>query len=73
MTILTSLLGTKAFGLMVYMWQEGAAAAPGEAAPVDHFSLMAMVKSMGAVISCVVVVLLIVSVYSIADHKLSAI
>ena len=46
-TILTSLLGTKAFGLMLFMWQE--AAAPAATPAVDHFSLMTMIKSMGAV------------------------
>lgn len=63
MTILTSLLGTKAFGLMFYMWQEATpAATPG----VNHFSPMVMIKSMGAVAIAVVIVLLIMSVYSIA-------
>ena len=65
MTILTSLLGTKAFGLMVYMWQ-AAEATPSPTPGVNHFSPMAMVKSMGAVGIGVVVVLLIMSVYSIA-------
>ena len=65
MTILTSLLGTKAFGLMIYMWQ-AAEATPSPTPGVNHFSPMAMVKSMGAVGIGVVVVLLIMSVYSIA-------
>ena len=65
MTILTSLLGTKAFGLMVYMWQ-AAGASPTATPGVNHFSPMAMIKSMGAVAICVVIVLLIMSVYSIA-------
>ena len=64
MTILTSLLGTKALGLIVFMWQEASPAA--SPAAVDHFSLMRMVKSMGAVAIGVVIVLLIMSVYSIA-------
>ncbi len=63
MTILTSLLGTKVLSLIVFMWQEAAPAATPE---VDHFSLMSMVKSMGAVAIGVVIVLLIMSVYSIA-------
>ena len=50
MTILTSLLGTKAFGLIVLMWQ----AAP--AAETDHFSIMSMIKSMGKVAIGVVIV-----------------
>lgn len=65
MTILTSLLGTKAFGLMVYFWQ-AAEATPSPTPGVNHFSPMQMVKSMGAVAISVVVVLLIMSVYSIA-------
>jgi len=64
-TILTSLLGTKAFGLIVYMWQ-AAEATPAPTPGVNHFSPMQMVKSMGAVAIGVVVVLLIMSVYSIA-------
>jgi biopolymer transport protein ExbB/TolQ len=47
-TILISILGTKAFGLMVYMWQ-AAEASPAATPGVNHFSPMAMVKSMGAV------------------------
>ena len=65
MTILTSLLGTKAFGLMVYLWQ-AAEATPAATPGVNHFSPMQMIKSMGAVAIGVVVVLLIMSVYSIA-------
>ena len=57
MTILTSLLGTKAFGLMVYMWQ-AAEASPAATPGVNHFSPMAMIKSMGAVAIGVVIVLL---------------
>jgi len=64
-TILTSLLGTKAFGLMFYLFQE-AAATPAATPGVNHFSPMAMIKSMGAVAIGVVIVLLIMSVYSIA-------
>lgn len=63
MTILTSLLGTKVLGLIVLMWQE---AAPAATPAVDHFSILAMIKSMSAVGIAVVVVLLIMSVYSIA-------
>jgi biopolymer transport protein ExbB/TolQ len=62
-TILTSLLGTKAFGLLMLLQE--AAASP-EATGADHFSLTAMIKSMGGVAIAVVVVLLIMSVYSIA-------
>jgi len=45
------------------LWQE---ASPAATPAVDHFSLMRMVKSMGAVAIGVVIVLLIMSVYSIA-------
>ena len=63
-TILTSLLGTKVLGLVIFMWQ---AATPATSpAAVDHFSLMTMIKSMGPVAIGVVIVLLIMSVYSIA-------
>ncbi len=64
MTILTSLLGTKAFSFLIFFWQ---AAAPAEgASAADHFSLTAMIKSMTAVGIAVIIVLLIMSVYSIA-------
>ncbi|MDQ3472510.1 MAG: MotA/TolQ/ExbB proton channel family protein, partial [Acidobacteriota bacterium] len=67
MTILTSLLGTKAFSFLIFMWQ-AAGASPAEAggAAADHFSITQMIKSMGGVAIAVVVVLLIMSVYSIA-------
>ena len=64
MTILTSLLGTKAFSFLIFLWQ--AAPAPAEASAADHFSLTSMIKSMTAVGIAVIVVLLIMSVYSIA-------
>jgi biopolymer transport protein ExbB/TolQ len=64
-TILTSLLGMKAFSLIVFFWQS-AAATPTGTAEVDHFSLISMIKSMGLVALAVVFVLLIMSVYSIA-------
>ena len=63
MTILTSLLGTKAFGLLMLLQE--AAASP-ESSGADHFTLTEMVKNMGGVAIAVVVVLLIMSVYSIA-------
>ena len=64
-TILTSLLGTKAFGLLVLLWQAGATA-PASSDTADHFSITSMIKSMGGVAIAVVIVLLIMSVYSIA-------
>jgi biopolymer transport protein ExbB/biopolymer transport protein TolQ len=65
-TILTSLLGTKAFTFFVFLWQEAGATPAEGGAAADHFSIMQMVKSMGSVAIGVVVVLLIMSVYSIA-------
>lgn len=64
MTILTSLLGSKLFSLALFMWQEAAPAATPP--PVDHFSLMTMIKSLGVVAAAVLIILLIMSVYSIA-------
>jgi len=66
-TILTSLLGAKAFGLVVFLFQAaGESPAPTTGSPADHFSIIAMVKSMTAVGLSVVIVLLIMSIYSIA-------
>ncbi|MEP6921753.1 MAG: MotA/TolQ/ExbB proton channel family protein [bacterium] len=62
-----SFLGAKAFGLLVFMWQAaGASPAATGSTTADHFSLVAMIKSMTAVGLAVVIVLLIMSVYSIA-------
>ncbi|HSB26516.1 MAG TPA: hypothetical protein VLE19_01615, partial [Pyrinomonadaceae bacterium] len=63
MTILTSLLGTKALGLLLLLQE--AAASP-EASNANTFTLTEMVKNMGGVAIAVVIVLLIMSVYSIA-------
>jgi biopolymer transport protein ExbB/TolQ len=62
-TILTSILGTKALGLLVFLWQASPAASP---AGGTDMSISRMVKSMGAVAITVVIILLIMSVYSIA-------
>ena len=48
----------------MFLWQ--AAPAEGAGAAADHFSITQMVKSMGTVAIAVVVILLIMSVYSIA-------
>ena len=61
--MLISIFGTKALGLLILLQE--AAASP-ESTGADHFSLTEMVKSMGGVAIAVVVVLLIMSVYSIA-------
>jgi len=67
-TILTSLLGTKALGFLILLWQEAAqspAAAPaGDAG--GTFTITEMLKHLGGVALGVVVILLIMSVYSIA-------
>ena len=67
-TILTSLLGTKAFGIIVFLWQAAAnpAASPEGAPGAETFTITRMIKSMGKVAIAVVIVLLIMSVYSIA-------
>ena len=69
MNILTVLLGTKAFAFLVFLWQEGAASpAAGGQGPstAETFSITSMIKSMGPVAIAVVIVLLLMSVYSIA-------
>jgi len=64
-TILMSLLGTKALGLLMLL--QDAAASPAEGAnAATQFTLTEMVKNMGGVAIAVVIVLLIMSVYSIA-------
>ncbi|HKR21339.1 MAG TPA: hypothetical protein VJS17_02045, partial [Pyrinomonadaceae bacterium] len=64
MTILTSVLGTKALGFLMFLQEAAAAASPEGGAAADHFTLTEMVKNMGGVAIAVVVVLLIMSVYS---------
>src|SRR5207249_9850387 len=63
-TILTSILGTKAFGLLLVFWQTATPAA--NPAGGTEFTMTEMVKNMGAVAITVVIILLIMSVYSIA-------
>lgn len=63
MTILTTILGTKGLSLLFVLWQATPAATPSTA---DHFTITEMVKNMGAVAIATVVILLIMSVYSIA-------
>jgi biopolymer transport protein ExbB/TolQ len=62
-TMLISIFGTKALGLLMLL--QDAATSP-EASGADHFTLTEMVKNMGGVAIAVVIVLLIMSVYSIA-------
>jgi biopolymer transport protein ExbB/TolQ len=62
-TILTSLVGAKALGLLL-LFQEAAASPAADTG--NTFTLTEMVKNMGGVAIAVVIVLLIMSVYSIA-------
>src|SRR5256714_7737970 len=59
-----SLFGAKVLGLLM-LWQEAAASPAGEAA-TNQFTLTEMVKNMGGVAIAVVIVVLIMSVHSIA-------
>jgi biopolymer transport protein ExbB/TolQ len=65
-TILTSFLGTKALSFLVFLWQAAPAASPAAADNGNTFSITEMLKNLGGVALGVVVVLLIMSVYSIA-------
>jgi len=64
-TILTTLLGTKMLGFLVFLLQE-ATPSPAAASAANEFTITEMVKNMGAVAIVVVIILLIMSVYSIA-------
>lgn len=68
MTILT-FLGTKAFGFLMFLLQEapaGSPAAPAGGGDAPKFSMVEIFKSLDAIALTVVVILLIMSVYSIA-------
>ena len=65
MTILTSMLGTKAIGFLLFLWQTPSPnAAPGGTG--NEFTIISMIKNMGPVAITVMIILLIMSVYSIA-------
>ena len=69
MTILTSLLGTKALGFLILLWQEAATspAAGGGGDAGSQFTITEMLKHLGGVAMAVVIILLVImSVYSIA-------
>ncbi|MBV9958770.1 MAG: flagellar motor protein MotA, partial [Acidobacteria bacterium] len=67
MTILATLLGTKALGFLAILWQEAAASpAASPAADTNQFTITEMLKHLGGVALGVVIILLIMSVYSIA-------
>ena len=63
MTILMSILGSKALSFLVFLWQEGAS--PGEDIG-QAFTITEMVKNLGWVALTVIIILLIMSMYSIA-------
>ena len=64
MTILASIIGTKAIGFLLILWQTPSPAATPAAS--NEFTITEMVKNMGSVAITVVIILLIMSVYSIA-------
>ena len=64
--MLMSLFGTKVLGFLLLLQDAAAAASPEGGGAADHFTLTEMVKNMGGVAIAVVIVLLIMSVYSIA-------
>ncbi len=68
MTILTSFFGMKALSFLVFLWQDAAAspAAAGAGDAANTFSITEMLKHLGGVALTVVVILLIMSMYSIA-------
>src|SRR6184192_683276 len=63
-TILASIIGTKAIGFLLFLWQAPSPAA--SPAGGNEFTITEMVKNMGSVAITVVIILLIMSVYSIA-------
>ena len=63
--ILTSLLGSKAFGFLFFLFQE-AAHGGGSDDLAAHFTLTEMLKNLGLVALIVLIILLLMSMYSIA-------
>ena len=67
MTILLSILGSKALGVLVFLFQEAAqGGGGGEKSLKEAFTITEMVKNLGWVALTVIVILLIMSMYSIA-------
>ena len=65
MTILMSILGSKALGFFVFLFQQ-AAQPQGDKSLKEAFTITEMVKNLGWVALTVIVILLIMSMYSIA-------
>jgi len=65
-TILTSFLGMKALSFLVFLWQDAAAPSAAATDPGNTFSITEMLKHLGGVALTVVIILLIMSMYSIA-------
>jgi len=63
--IVTSILGMAGFRFLLFLWK-AATPSPSPAAGGNEFTITEMVKNMGGVAIAVVIVLLIMSVYSIA-------
>lgn len=63
MTILISILGSKALGFFAFLFQE---AAKGDVSMKEAFTITEMIKNLGWVALTVIVILLIMSMYSIA-------
>src|ERR671913_687290 len=59
-----SILGSKALSFFVFLWQEAAPGAGEDMA--QHFTITEMVKNLGTVALIVLIILLIMSMYSIA-------
>ena len=67
MTILLSILGSKALGVLVFLFQEAAqGGGGGDKSLKEAFTITEMVKNLGWVALTVIVILLIMSMYSIA-------
>jgi biopolymer transport protein ExbB/biopolymer transport protein TolQ len=66
-TILTSILGTKALSFLVFLWQDTAASpAAAPASDAGGFTITEMIKHLGGVALGVVIILMIMSVYAVA-------
>ncbi|MBC7929907.1 MAG: MotA/TolQ/ExbB proton channel family protein [Rubrivivax sp.] len=61
-----SILGSKALGFLVFLFQEAAKEGGGEASIQEAFTMGEMLKNLGWVALTVIVILLIMSMYSIA-------